>query len=443
MTKQTAGDLRTLVARRAGLKQRVALLVADAALAGLLRDNGCEVLEDPASLEELTAFAPQVVVAFDGFASDSGEGFRRLAQAAPQAQLLFSFANAASAGALLNALLGGTPHRALSETDVRDWLARAGYAVSSRDVVVTPRVPLKLAAGTEAALRQLLEQLNPSAAADRLLLLAAPPQTAAQHGAGLAPLESGLTSVVISCGDDAGALGGTLRSLVNQPKRPLELVVVSLAPEHQLNDALAPARGRAGVTLTVLHSTQRDALAQTNEGVLAARGQYLALLHAGELLSRTHLASLLAGLEAGVEAWALHAPEARFVLREWLDGGAVQRGRAVLDRHRLGAFALTFAEGEALAEPVFFARLAALFPPALVAGASGLDSPRVIAPAGAALTEALAGRPLRTLTELPLARGASLEAVLDAAEALLKARGGQARRAASLLARLRRFSGTS
>jgi len=45
----------------------------------------------------VTAFHPDVVVAFDGFAAEGAEGFRKLAQAAPGADLVFSFANASSA----------------------------------------------------------------------------------------------------------------------------------------------------------------------------------------------------------------------------------------------------------------------------------------------------------------------------------------------------------
>ena len=49
----TAGDLRTLVARRAGLRRKVALLVADDGLRQALEQNGCTVLVDPPSLDEV------------------------------------------------------------------------------------------------------------------------------------------------------------------------------------------------------------------------------------------------------------------------------------------------------------------------------------------------------------------------------------------------------
>ena len=75
---QTVGDLRTLVTRRAGLRRKVALLAADSSLCAALEQNGCTVLVDPESMEAVTTFHPDVVVAFDGFAAEGAEGFSRL-----------------------------------------------------------------------------------------------------------------------------------------------------------------------------------------------------------------------------------------------------------------------------------------------------------------------------------------------------------------------------
>jgi len=392
---QHAGDLRTLVARRAGLKKRVALLVDDAALKDVLEKNGCTVLIDP-SLEELEKFDPQVIAAFDGFASEKGESFKQLARVAPAAELVFSFANAASASLLLGGLLGATPAASLSEVDVKAWLASAGYVVSSRDVVVMPRVPLKLSADTEAALRQMLEQLNPSAAGDRLLL------TAKRGTEASAPdLVKGLTSIVISSGTDVGALEGTVRSAAGQLRRPLELIVVSQVPEVELDRALKAGRGRADVQLTVV-TGGADELARTNEGLRIARGQYVCMLEAGELLERTHVSSLVKQLEDNTAAWALSPAKARGGVREWLESGAIHRGRFVLDRERLGTFPLSFAEGVALGEAMFFTRLWALFTPVMAAGVATLDTQRVLESSAASLREVLKGRPLRTLSEIDL-----------------------------------------
>lgn len=396
----TAGDLRVVVARRAGLRRKVALLSADAALREALEANGCTVLADPASLDEVAAFAPEVVVVFDGFFAGAAPDLRPLVAAAPGAEVLLSFAHAASASALVRALVGqGGQPRGFSEREVQGFLAAAGLTVASRDVVVMPRQPTGLSADTEAALRQLLEQLNPDVAADRLLYVA-------RRGAVASAPErtAGLVSVVLSAGDDDGALTGTLKSVLGQLVKPLELVLVSSLPEARLAELALPAKGRASVTVELVGGAPTDALARTNLGLARARGQYACCLEAGELLDRAHLSGLLKALQDGTAAWALSPPPVdvggRFALRAWLDAGAVQRGRWLVDRERLGAFALTFAEGLPLAEAMLFCRLAAVFHPAFAPGRATLDTQRTPDASRASLREAMRGRPLRQLASL-------------------------------------------
>lgn len=399
---QTVGDLRTLVTRRAGLRRKVALLAADAGLSKSLEQNGCTVLVDPESLEAVSAFHPDVVVAFDGFAAEGAEGFRKLAQAAPGAELIFSFANASASSVLLRSLLGVSPPPTASELDVRAWLREAGFVVSARDVVVTPHENSGLSPDTEAALRQLFEQLNPDAAADRLLLVA-------RRGAEASPPErtGGLTTVIISAGDDEGALEGTVRSVAGQLQQPLELIIVSTLKDTRLDELARAAKGRAGLSVVLVGEAPADALARTNFGISRAQGQFLCCLEAGELLERNHLSSLVHRLGTGTEAWALSSPPVdlgrRFELRSWLDAGAVQRGRYLLDRERLGRFHLQFAEGLALGEAMFFCRLTALFAPAWAGEAPTLDSQRPVASGSAAMLEAMQGRPLRSVTSLDAA----------------------------------------
>lgn len=398
MAQQIVGDLRTLVTRRAGLKRRVALLVPDEAMRASLEQNGCTVLVDPPSVESLAEFAPDVVVAFDGFASERAESFKRLASSVPQAELIFSFANSAAAGLLLRGLLGVTPSPASSERDVRSWLTSAGYVVRSRDVVVMPHVSVPLSADTEAALRQVFEQLNPEAAADRLLLVATRGIEASQ-----ADRTKGLTSVIVSAADDVGALEGTVRSIAGQLRKPLELIVVSPLPEFELDSAFRTVRGRAGLELVVKGGVVGDSLARTNVGLELARGQYVACVEAGELLERSHLSTLVKRLEEGTAAWALSGDVGtRFELRAWLEAGAVHRSRYVVDRERIGSFAYLFAEGVELAEAMMFCRLAALFPPSWLPGPSTVDVTRVVKSEPAALREVLAARPLRTLSSIDL-----------------------------------------
>ncbi|MCA3012055.1 MAG: glycosyltransferase family 2 protein [Myxococcaceae bacterium] len=406
MSAQTAADLRTLVTRRVGLAKRVAVLASDPALVRAIEANRCVVLADPSSLDELRAFHPQVVVAFDGFVLQGGAAsLRDLAQAAGEAELVLSFANAASTSGLLLGLTGVTPPAALAEPEVRQWLASAGYVVRARDVVVTAHRPTGLSADTEAALRQLLEQVNPDAAADRLLL------TAARGAAASRPdRTAGLVSVVISAGGDEGLLSGTLASLANQQRRPLELVVASTLASERLDAVLEKPKARAGVTVVGLPAASTDPLARTNAGLAAAQGQYLAFVEAGALLSPLHLASLVRRLEAGTQAWALSsssvaampAPErpAVFSLATWLEAGWVSRLEWLLDTSRLGPFAVTFAEGTPGAEAALFARLALVFPPAWAPGAPSVERLAADGVDVAALLEATRGRPLRGLVTL-------------------------------------------
>lgn len=407
MAAQTAGDLRTLVTRRVGLDKRVVVLASDLALVRAIEANRCVVLADPASLEELTAFRPDLVVAFDGFALKDGGGasFRALAQAAGDADLVFSFANAASASSLLQGLTGSTPTPTFAEPEVRRWLASAGYVVSGRDVVVTPHRSTGLSADTEAALRQVLEQVNPDAAADRLLLFARRGTVASSPDR-----TEGLVSVVVSSSGAEPLLAGTLSSLLNQQRRPLELVVVANLSSDRLDRVLEKAKARSGVTVVALTNASPDTAVRTNVGLAAAQGQYVSFAEAGALFSPMHLAGLVRSLEEGTAAWALArssvsaAPledrPVHFSLPAWLKAGWVSRMEWLLDTSRLGPFALTFPEGVEGGEAALFTRLGLLFPPAWTGGAPTVERlvPEVVNVA--ALLEATRGRPLRGLVTL-------------------------------------------
>lgn len=343
---QSAGDLRTLVIRRAGQGRRVALLSADAATAQAVQANGCTVLVDPESPEALAAFRPDVIVGFDAIAAPGA--FEMLAAAAPAAELAFSCANAGSAAALIGQLTGREAPRGVSEHQVHEWLRAAGYEVVHRDRVVTPFAPTGLALDAEAALRALLEQLNPEAAADRWLWVCrrAPPRPLALRTAGL------LSAVAF----DGPGREVTLAALERQSQKPLEIVA----------------------------------------SVEEARGQYLALLMPGDTLSRDHYARLVQALQRGVSAWALESNDPPLAA---LERGAVDCCAYVIDRERVGPFTLTLPRGAPAAEAVLFARLAALFPAALVAGGPSFERARKAAPIAEALP-ALRSRPLRLLLGL-------------------------------------------
>jgi hypothetical protein len=395
MAAQTAADLRTVVTRRVGVDRRVVVLASDLALVRAIEANRCVVLADPPSLEEVATFRPDVVVAFDGFAlKDGGAAFRSLAEAAGQAELVFSFANAASASTLLQGLTGNTPPATFAEPEVRRWLASAGYVV-----------PTGLSADTEAALRQVLEQVNPDAAADRLLL-------SARRGtvASTPDRTEGLVSVIVSSGADEGLLAGTLSSLLNQQRRPLELIVVATLPLERLDRALEKAKARSGVTAVGLSHASSDAAARTNAGLAAAQGQYVAFAEAGALFSPLHLTTLVRRLEEGTQAWALSASSVSgqpalerppaFSVAAWLEGGWVSRMEWLVDTSRLGPFALTFPEGVEQGEAALFTRLALLFPPAWGAGAPMVERLAATPVNVSALLEATRARPLRGLVTL-------------------------------------------
>ncbi|MFO0599532.1 MAG: hypothetical protein U0228_29775 [Myxococcaceae bacterium] len=393
--RQTARDLRAVVARRVGTGRRVALLSGDATLRTLLEQNRCTVLADPPGFAELSAFAPQVVVGFDGLLAEGARGVEALRAAAPEAELVLSFANPAAASTLVRALAGESTPAAASELDVRAWLRASGWVVESRDPIVTGVGTGRLSADTESALRGLFEQLHPDAAADRFVVVA-------RRGVEPSPVDrvAGLTTLIVA-GAELHALEGTLKSIAGQLHQPLDVLVATSRAAVEVEPLCAPLKGRAGFSVSVLEGAGHDPLEATNAALVRARGQYLGCLEAGELLDRAHVGGLVDALKNGTVAWALSgAPglEGPFALHAWLDAAAVHRGRWLVDRERLGAFSLSFAAGLPLAEAVLFARLAALFTPAVV-GKITLDSPRRPASSVTEVLSATGARPLRSLTD--------------------------------------------
>ena len=355
MSAQLSGDLRTLVVRRAGQGRKVALLSSDPLVARAVEANGCTVLVDPEGPQALHDFAPDAVVAFDGFAGPSA--FAMLAAAAPAAELVFSSANAGSASALIHQLAGREAPRGQSELQLTAWLHAAGYEIVARDRVVVPFEPSGLALDAEAGLRALLEQLNPEAAADRWLWTCrrGAPRVYRSHTPGL------LSAVVF----DGPQRGHTLAALERQSQKPLEVVA----------------------------------------SIEEAQGQYLALLMPGDTLTRDHFARLVVALQRGVSAWALESSVPPLTA---LENGAVDCCAYVVDRQRLGPFSLTLPRGAPAAEAVLFARLAALFPASLVAGGPSFERAAKPAPIAEAYP-ALRSRPLRLLLSLEEALAKSPE----------------------------------
>jgi hypothetical protein len=139
-------------------------------------------------------------------------------------------------------------------------------------------------------------------------------------------------------------------------------------------------------------------------GIDDARGQYLGLLEAGDLIDAEHYARLIGALQRGTAAWAI-APTRRgsppLSVRAFLQHGVTERCAYVVDRERLGSFTVSLPESAPAAEAVLFARLAAVFPPVFVAGPATSEraAERAPPPVAEAL-EAMKARPLRMLTTL-------------------------------------------
>lgn len=411
-----AQDLRAVVARRVGVDRKVALLSADPSLRAALEANRCTVLADPESLEQLRAFEPQVVVAFDGFLQgDAATNFATIAGTAPSAELLVSFANAASASALLAALAGKAVQPGFGEPEVRGWLRQAGFAVRSVDRVVAKASLSGLALDAESAVRQLLEQLNPEVTADRLLVRAVREQAREQERV------AGRVSVIVAAEEGGPALDGTLRSLSRQALDALELVVVG--PR-----AVAES---SRVAVVAIESPSTDFAAQLNLGLERASGQYVAFARRGDLFDAGHFHQLRRALADGVSAWAVSEPRVAakpgspepmsarrvFVAAQkaletaagvpakspprppWaarLEQSGLGACAWLFDRSRLGRFPLVFADATPNAESLLFARAAALFPFVAVDGATCEPGP----PRAALelnVRQSLVGRPFRAL----------------------------------------------
>lgn len=312
-------DLRTLVIRRAGKGRRVALLAGDEGLVRGMQENGCKVLVDPPGPDELRAFDPQAVVAFDG-ALEGGALFRLLAEVAPNAELVFSCANAGGASALVRALVGREAPQGQALEPLEKRLDEAGYRIVSRDNVVTAFQPSGLSADAEAALRALFEQVNPYAAADRWLCVAK------RDGLRVAAPVPGKLSII--------------------------------GPVQRLEDA---------------------------------DGQYVAFRR--RPVPPGHDERLMQALKNGTTAWAVACGAGS--VRQALLEGRVARECWMVDRDRIGPFALSVPDDAPAADAVLFARLAAVFPPVFLPG----PSPEPVEGVAGAL-EAMKTRPLRMLTTL-------------------------------------------
>ncbi len=391
---QKAADLRTLVARRVGLGKRVAVLGADPALVKSLEAQKCELLVDPDDLGALEKFAPQAIVFFDGFLreGDGAANLSALAKASPDAQWIFSIANGASGARLVQALAGLPVSPGLSEKELRRWLSQLGRSVASRDLVISGHVPSGLAVDAEAALRQLFEQINPDAAADRFLYVAAP-------GASTPVIdpEPGLLSVLVAHTTGDG-LDATLASLDRQSHRPLEVVIAAPSSERTVVEGVLTRRQERGTLAVKVISAEGDVSALFNAALLQARGQWIGWLSAGDRPGHAaHFASLVKGLEGGTSAWAVALASAAMSASASSVPSLATHGAVLVDRLRSGPFSLQLPEGIAAAPAVLVSRLISIFPVTRVPSPAPVE---LATPAATLPSDAFKARPLRTLSML-------------------------------------------
>ena len=169
-------EILSLLLRRVPAGSRVAVVGSSDALAQRLASAGCNVqassgTDDPEAVSsELRRFGPhRVLLAGDWVrAADPAALIAAIVRAAPAAEVVAAFRNASGAGVVTAAVCRGTSSPAIAEEQVQTAFRSAGLAPLSRESVREAGSPL--GAPVPRALRSILEQLNPSAAADWIVL---------------------------------------------------------------------------------------------------------------------------------------------------------------------------------------------------------------------------------------------------------------------------------
>jgi hypothetical protein len=383
--------LRSFVLGRVVPGSRVGVMGKDQGLTDALSAAGCSVWQGGASeLEALQRFAPTHVVLVERVQGEALEArLRSVYAVAPEAELLLSFENAGTAGALLATLIEGAPTRqGPSEVGFLRCLSACGLRVVHREAHTDPSWRGTLAVGAERALRQLLAQLAPGTG-DDVLLYALARVTSEPVSASREP---GLLSIVLWSGPGhRDLLDEAVFSLACQRYWPLEIVLVE--PE-----AAAMGPGDAVRTLETYRRIEDFRFQHVggrpdglmDEAIRRARGQYLAFFEASGLVYPGHFEKLIQALREGEAAWAVsrvfrrmaravpggedyvetkvpfplgdHLELAHFREHPWL------LHAFVIDRDRLASMPLHVPDprpGQAAALPL---RLAAIFEPLFLNG---------------------------------------------------------------------------
>jgi hypothetical protein len=333
-----------------------------------------------------------VVVADAGsLGADLAPTLAALRRAAPGADVVVAFWNAAAASALLTALAGRpAEHATISEEEVRAVLANEGLLVAARGAWRDDATRW-LADDVDRGLRQVVTQMNPAAADDGIVYTARAGAYAPRHE----PLRAGLLSVVIRNHtlDRLQLLDHAVFSLACQAYRPLEIVLVTQSRDPdavvKLTTVLERHRHVDDYAFQVVARPSAEDIRGRllNVGVEAARGQYLAFLDDDDVVYPQHYRRLVDALQGGAAAWAvgrtriarftsdaegalyctakhLFSHHDRFSLPELVHENYIPAHAYVLDRERLGPFRVAFSEEVSRAEDyVFLLRLASFFRP--------------------------------------------------------------------------------
>lgn len=387
-------ELESFVLGRTSEGARVAVLGQAPTLVEALRSAGREVLEAAAG-------ATHVVLAPGEPLASWEDVLRGLREVAPDAEVLFGFRNAGASTALLAAWVGSpSGAREVSESQVAQGLPRVGYQVVKREALSGPTRMTSLPERTELGLRALIEQLNPSAAADVVLYAVRP------GGASVAEPVPGLLSVVLWAGRPGTErlLDEALFSLACQEYRPLELLLVEPGEGGaSALESLQRYQQLGGFEVRHVHGTGAGLM---REAIRQARGQYLSFLDAAWVVYPRHFVQLVRALRSGDTAWAVArarrtalvrtdsgTPYARekipFPLGERLELSHLLQEpellySLVIDRTRLGPFSLTVEDPSESWLDDLPVRLGALFEPVFTAGLAtcevrALDGARVAA----------------------------------------------------------------
>jgi glycosyltransferase involved in cell wall biosynthesis len=126
-----------------------------------------------------------------------------------------------------------------------------------------------------------------------------------------------LTSVVIPCWNQVEFSKLCIRSLLSHTRRPWELIVINNGSTDGTADYLAGIQDGGAVPVTIIaNETNRGFPAAVNQGLQAARGEYLVLLNNDVVVTHDWLEQMIALANARSPAQDLDAGLAR-IQKEW------------------------------------------------------------------------------------------------------------------------------